>query len=221
MKLKYIIENDSDKERWLEILAVLITGILKFVLMDWLDFRLFYVTAACLFWMIYIYRKKRRHPGWLRSWGFQKYNFKKSLLFLLPFVLLCIGGIIVYGLFTEARFLNWHVIPILILYPVWGLIQQFMMVGLVAGNLKKLSVLDFADWQIILFTSFLFAMVHYPSIPLMIFAFVMEIIFVRAYFKWPNLWSLGLYHGWIGGLFLYFVMGRDLWTELWVIFSST
>jgi len=220
MKLKPIRIYNTDNERWLEILAVLITGILKFVLMDWLEYRLFYITAACLFWIIFIYRKNRKNPDFLKSWGFQNKYLKQSLLFLLPFLLICITGIFVYGFFIETKFMKWHIVPILTLYPVWGLIQQFMMAGLVAGNLKKLTVLDFADWQIILFTSLLFAMVHYPSIPLMIFAFVMEIIFVRAYFKWPNLWSLGLYHGWAGGLFLYFVMGRDLWNELWIIFLN-
>ena len=186
--------------------------------MDWLGLRLFYVVGACLFWFIYIYRKTRKNPEVFKSWGFQRKYLKQSFLFLLPFALLVIAGIIVYGHTVNAHLLNWHVIPVLILYPAWGIIQQFLMISLVAGNFMKLTDTKVTESQVILFTSFLFALVHYPSLPLMGFAFILEIVFIKAFFKWPNIWSLGLYHGWIGGLFIFFVLERDLWSELWVIF---
>jgi hypothetical protein len=63
-----------------------------------------------------------------------------------------------------------------------------------------------------------FAWVHYPSLPLMVFTFFMELVFLVAYFKWRNLWALGLYHGWVASLLLFFVLGRDLWNELWTVF---
>ena len=155
----------------------------------------------------------------MSEWGFHRACFIKSMLVILPFALVTLVGILVYGYLNHAEFLNWHVIPVLALYPLWGLIQQFMMVGLVAGNLKKLKDMRTTNFQIVLLTSFVFAMVHYPSLPLMGYAFVMEIIFVRVYLKWPNLWTLGLYHGIISALFIFFVLGRDLWTELWTVFS--
>jgi hypothetical protein len=208
----------KNKERRLEILAVVITGLLKFVFMDWLGFRLFYIVAACLFWVVYIYSKTGNNPEAFKSWGFQRENFRSSFLVLLPVALLAITGILIYGALSQARFLNWHIIPILLLYPAWGTIQQFMMVGLIAGNLRKLTDIKITESQIILFTSFLFAFVHYPSFPLMGYAFIMEVIFIKVYLKWPNIWSLGLYHGLVSGLFIFFVLGRDLWSELWKMF---
>lgn len=208
-----------NRKRRLEILAVVVTGLLKFILMDWLGFRLFYVVAACIFWVIYVYREYKRNPGVHKSWGFQKAWLRSSFYFLLPVALIFFTGIILYGIFNHIHFFNWHIIPVLVLYPVWGIIQQFMMVGLVAGNLKKLTDVKITDSQIILFTSFLFALVHFPSIPLMGYAFFIEIIFIKAYLRWPNLWTLGLYHGWISTFFIYFVLERDLWSELWLIFS--
>jgi hypothetical protein len=208
-----------NRKRRLEILAVVVTGLLKFILMDWLGFRLFYVVAACIFWVIYVYREYRRNPIVYKSWGFQKVWFHSSFYFLLPVALIFFTGIILYGVFNHVQILNWHIIPVFVLYPAWGVIQQFMMVGLVAGNLKKLTDVKITDSQIILFTSFLFALVHFPSIPLMGYAFFIEIIFIKVYLRWPNIWTLGLFHGWISTLFIYFVLERDLWSELWLIFS--
>ena len=199
-------------------MAVVITGLLKFVLMDWLQLRMFYIVAACLFWFIFIYKRYKQDPMVLKNWGFRRANMKQSLLVLLPFVLAGIGGIVVYALVRNVSFLNWHVIPIFVLYPLWGTVQQFMIVGLVAGNLKILTGSRMSDSQIILFTALLFSLVHYPFFPLMLYAFVMEYIFIHVYFKWRNLWSIGLYHGWVSSLFLYFVSGRDIWSELMIIF---
>jgi hypothetical protein len=209
----------NNKERKIEILAVVITGLLKFVLMDWLGFRFFYIIAACFFWIIYIYKNTRHNPQVFKSWGLQREYFKPSFLFLLPVAIVCITGIIIYGEIINAQFMNWHIIPILLFYPVWGVIQQFMMASLVATNLKAMNQIKVTDCQVILFTSFIFALVHYPSVPLMGYAFIMELVFIKVYLKWPNLWTLGLFHGWVSGLFIFFVLGRDLWLELWMIFS--
>ena len=208
---------NSEKEKWLEILAVVITGAMKYILMDWLGLRVFYIGAACLFWGGFILTRYRQDNNILSHWGFHKHHFQSAFLFLLPFALLIIAAIIWYGIAFNATFLNWHVIPIFIFYPAWGLIQQFMMISLIAGNLRTIKRLRLTDSQVVLITSLLFALVHYPSLPLMGITFIMEIGFILVFFRWKNLWPLGLYHGWIASLLLFFVMGRDLWNELWPV----
>ncbi len=210
---------NTDKEKQYEILAVVITGVMKFVMADWLQLKVFYIIAACLYWINHIYRKYRENPDILKFWGFHKEHFRRSFLFLLPFAIAAIIGILIYGTLINAGFLNWHVIPVFLMYPAWGIIQQFMIAALIAGNLKSISAVKLSDTRVILLTSVVFALVHYPSITLIIYAFVMEIIFLRVYFRWNNLWALGLYHGWVSGLFIFFVLERDLWTELWNVFS--
>jgi membrane protease YdiL (CAAX protease family) len=210
---------NSNKEKWLEILAVVITGLMKFVFMDWLDFRTFYIVAACAFWFLFILRKYKNNPSVLKQWGFKKQNLKPSFLFLLPFGFIAIMGFLFYGIKVNTILFNWHIIPIFLLYPVWGIIQQFVIIGLVAGNLRSLKNNRFAEWQIVLLTSLLFALLHYNSTPLMIYTFVMEVVFVIAYFKWRNLWALGLFHGWVSSFFLFFVQKRDLLNELLIIFQ--
>ena len=207
----------SDKRRWLEIAAVLLTGLLKYVLMDWLNFRAFYIAAACIFWSVYIYQRYRGNRQILQQWGFRKNHFKQTFLFLLPFALVMVAAIIWYGIFYNAIFLNWHVIPVFVFYPAWGIIQQFLMVALVAGNLQAIKAVNLSKSGIFLLTSLVFAWVHYPSLPLMVFTFFMEMVFLTAWFKWRNLWALGLYHGWVASLLLFFVLSRDLWNELWTV----
>ena len=209
----------TDKRRWFEILAVVLTGALKYVMMDWLGWRLFYISGAMLFWGVYIFMRYRKDPRILQLWGIRKRNFRRTFLFLLPFALVMVGLIAVYGFYVKANFLNWRIIPVLAIYPLWGIIQQFMMIALVAGNLQAITSLRFRRSQVMVWTSLLFALVHYPYLPLMLYAFLMEIIFIYTFFRWRNIWPLGLFHGWVSSLFLFFVSGRDLWRELWVIFK--
>jgi uncharacterized protein len=209
---------ETDKRRWLEILAVVLTGLMKYIFMDWLELRIFYIGVACLFWTIYIYKRYKENNLILKHWGFRKDHFKQEFLYLIPFVLIIIAAIIWYGISNKINFLNWHIIPVFIFYPLWGTIQQFLIIALVAGNLQSISAVKFKEYQIILLISVLFALVHYPSLPLMLFVFLMELLFTAAYFRWRNLWPLGLYHGWVASLLLFFVLDRDLWNELWIVF---
>jgi uncharacterized protein len=208
----------TDKWRWFEIAAVFATAIMKYIFMDWLELRVFYIVVACLFWIAFIYNRYRGDKLILKHWGFRKKNFKKAFLFLTPFAMAVIVGVFWYGFKFNATFLNWHVLPIIIFYPVWGIIQQFLILALVAGNLHAIRYLKLNKLQIILLVSTVFSLVHYPSFPLVVFTFFMEFLFALAYFKWRNLWPLGLYHGWVASLLLFFVLGRNLWNELWVIF---
>lgn len=205
---------NPDKVKWFEIFAVIATAILKFIFIDWLNLRAAYIVIISLFWLIYIISKFRANPESIRQWGIQKQNFKRSFLFLLPFFIICIVGTGLFGYFSGAYLLNWHILPIFMMYPLWGLIQQFIVAGVISGNLKAIKNPGFNNFQIILFTSILFSLVHYPDGFLMLFTFVMQWIFTTAFLRWKNIWPLGLYHGWIATFLLYYVLGRDLLVEL-------
>lgn len=207
----------TDKRRWIEIAAVFATGLLKYVFTDWFNLRSFYIAAACISWSIYIYKRYREDRHILQHWGFRRDHFRQAFFFIAPFALVMVAVIIWYGISHDANFLNWHVIPVFIFYPLWGIIQQFLMLALVAGNFHSITTVKFSNPQIILLTSMAFALVHYPAAALMVFAFFMELVFLVAWFKWKNLWAPGLYHGWAASLFLFFILERDLWNELWTV----
>jgi hypothetical protein len=66
------------------------------------------------------------------------------------------------GYFNKTLNLSWHIFPILILYPVWGIVQQYLVIALVAGNLQDLKYRNIGPSAIILTTALLFGLLHYP-----------------------------------------------------------
>ncbi len=200
-------------QQW-EILGVVLTAIGKFVFMDWLDLRLAYVSVAVISWVCYIVYRSRRDRGVLRHWGFRRDNVGKVARIVWPFVVLALVAFGVIGVAQGTINLTWHILPILITYPLWGVIQQFLLVGLVAGNLQDLDKPRLKEPVIILLSAVLFAAVHYPNRWLMAGTFVLALFYGYVHLRERNLYVLGALHGWLGALFYYMVVGRDPFQEI-------
>ncbi len=198
-----------------ELAGILVTAALKFIMMEWLNMVAFYVAGISFFWIGYIVYRYIRDNSILPKWGFRKKGFSQTLVFLLPFTIACIVVSIIIGQSSSStNILNWRIIPVLFLYPLWGLFQQYIMLVLIADNLVELERLELKKYQAVLITAMLFSLVHYPSFFLMIFTLVMELIFLLAWFRWKNLLALGLTHGVIATFLLFYILERDLWLEL-------
>ena len=109
---------------------------------------------------------------------------------------------------------HWHMLVLLLLYPIWGVIQQFLVQALVAGNLSKASGFSSSPWFVTVVCAVLFAVVHLPDLTLAIGTFFLGLAFTPIYLKWRNLWPLGLYHGWLGVFVYFWVLHRDPWLEV-------
>jgi membrane protease YdiL (CAAX protease family) len=133
---------------------------------------------------------------------------------VLPFGLISIIVFFLLGFYLGSLNLTWHIIPILILYPLWGIIQQFLVIGLVAGNLKDLKQRKLSDLLIILLTALLFGVLHYPFYWLMFGTFVLALFYGYIYLRSRNVYVMGIFHGWLGALFFYTVVGRDPFAEV-------
>ena len=206
----------SDKVRMLEIIAVIATGIGKFVFMDYLNWRLPFVLIAVLSWSGYVLYRFKKDKSILKVWGFRFDNFKSVLRLTLPFALISIALFFIVGYIQGTINLTWHILPLLITYPIWGSIQQFLTIGLLAGNLKDLKQLKLSKAVIILITAVFFSIVHYPSIWLMIGTFVLALFYGYVYLKAKNIYVLGLLHGWLGALFYYTVVNQDPFAEVFL-----
>lgn len=193
----------------LEIIAVFITAMGKFVFMDYLNWRLLFVVGASLFWLIYIIYRWKVTPELFNHWGFRKDNFKDVLKMVLPYGLVGLITMIIIGTIQGTINITWHIIPILILYPIWGTIQQFLLIALLAGNLSELRTPKLGKPVIILISALIFAGVHYPLWWLIAATFVLALLYGFIYLKKRNVYVLGLFHGWLGGLFYYTVMDSD------------
>ena len=204
----------SDRRRIFEIIAVALTGIGKFIFMDALNWRLPYIITAMVGWASYTIYRNIKTKGILKYWGFRTDNLKEVTVKVLPFGILSVAAFFVVGYFQHTINLTWHIIPILLLYPLWGIVQQFLMIGLVAGNLNDLKNTTINKYLIILLTAVLFSAVHYPTIWLVIGTFILALLYGFIYLKSRNVYVLGIFHGWLGGLFYYTVVNRDPFLEV-------
>jgi len=197
----------------LEIIAVVITGLGKFLFVDYLHLKFWYIITASVFWIGYILYRIFTDRSILQHWGFRKEGFRQSLKWILPAAGIAIGGFILYGILQNTLLLTWHILPVMVLYPVWGTLQQFLIIGIIAGNLNNPRSVKIPKGVSVLSASLLFSIVHYPSLPLVVSTFILAIFYSLLYLQYRNLWVLGLFHGWLGGLFYFFVLHRDPWIE--------
>lgn len=182
--------------------------------MDYLNWRFAFVAVAIISWSVYIIYSHRTSTGILKYWGFRTDNFSSVVKKILPFGVLSIIAFIIIGLYQGTINITWHIVPILILYPVWGIIQQFLLIALTAGNMQDLKGQALNKWVIILFSALLFASVHYPFVWLIIGTFILAVFYGYTYLSERNIYALGLFHGWLGGIFYYTVLDRDPFLEM-------
>ncbi len=164
-----------------EAAAVVVTGAAHLVLTTWLNKQMAFTIAAILFWLVFVGVRVHRDRSVLRRWGFRKEGFWRSVRMLLPFGVVAIIATVGYGLLAGTLLFTWRFFLLLVLYPAWGLVQQFLVVGLLAGNLRKGGRLS--PWVIIVAISLLFAAIHLPSIPLVVAAGLMVAVTVPVYFE--------------------------------------
>lgn len=204
----------TNKTRSLEIFAIILTAIGKFVFMDFLDWRFPFVLCATVLWGVYIYYRSRKTSGILHYWGFRKDNFAKVLKMVLPFGLSAVAAFFIIGTYQGTLNITWHIIPVLFFYPLWGTIQQFLLIGLIAGNLNDQSGKKLNKHLIVFLSAVLFAAIHHPDFWLIGGTFILAILYGYIYLKEKNLYILGIFHGWLGALFYYTVLNRDPFWEL-------
>jgi uncharacterized protein len=207
---------DTQSRFWpkFEITSVVITGLMKFVLMDWLELRFLYISIAVLFWICYGVFSYRTDAKRFQKLGINKTKFTTTIRTLLPILIILTTAFIVIGIQRGTSVLNWTIIPILVIYPIWGAVQQYIIVGLLAGNLNSIKKPELSKWLIIAITSVVFGVVHFPHIDLVIATTAMAIVYTSLYLRGYNLIVMGVIHGWIGAVFFYTIMGRDAWAEV-------
>ncbi|WP_207895872.1 CPBP family intramembrane glutamic endopeptidase [Hymenobacter gummosus] len=202
------------RTRLLEMAAVLLTAAGKFLFMDYLHWRLPFILTAMAAWGLYVFVRQRRRPGILAYWGFRTDNFGRVLRLVLPFGLGAVAACALIGTYRGSLNLTWHILPILLLYPLWGTVQQFLLIALTAGNLHELPGIQLGRVLIVLLSAALFGAIHYPFGWLMLGTFVLAVFYGFVYLKERNLYVLGIFHGWLGAIFFYTVVGRDPFMEV-------
>ncbi len=108
---------------------------------------------------------------------------------------------------------RWEMLVLLALYPIWGTFQQLLVqrvfvrsVTAPGGGLGRKVIATVV-------ASLLFGAVHLPELGVVAATCLVGFVFTLIYLRWHNLWPLGIYHGWLGVFYYYWVLGRDPWTE--------
>lgn len=191
-----------------------LTGICKYVMSDWLHLQLLFVVVICAFWITFISVRSTRDPSLLRRWGFTRDGLGRSVRLTGPVAALTLLGFSTYGILTGSMVLNWHIVPVLLLYPISATVQQFLIVALVAENLAHMSTGRIPRAAVVAVTAVAFGVVHFPSVPLALATSALAGVTTLVYFRARNLWTLGVFHGLFATTFFFFVLGQDLWKEL-------
>jgi membrane protease YdiL (CAAX protease family) len=184
----------------------------KLIFFNWLQLQFWFIMLASMFWIGYIVYRVRLNKSMVNWWGFRREGFRESVKLIGPLAVIALILFIIYGFKSGKMILSWHILPSLILYPIWGTIQQFLIMTLLAGNLDTLKNRRVPRYMTIFITAFVFGIVHFPYYLLIGGTFLLAIIYALVYLKHRNLWVLGLFHGWLGSFFYFFVLGRDAWT---------
>jgi len=114
------------------------------------------------------------------------------------------------GYLRGTLHLNMHLLLIALIYPVWGLAQQFMLQAMVVRNLRRLVPSPFA---VTLIGAVLFSAVHLPDLLLAGATVLLALFFIPLYLKDRNIIPLGLAHGLLGALAYFWLLGRDPYLE--------
>jgi hypothetical protein len=172
-----------------------------------------FIGGACVFWAAFVLLRARRDRTVFRQWGFRADNLGRASV--LPAILLAVAaaGMAGYaGLHGTLRFPA-HTGLLFLFYPVWGVIQQFLTLGIVVGNLERVRGLGERKGILVLVSAALFGLIHVYDVWLAGATFLLELAIVPLFLKYRNVWPLGALHGWLGGFFYLWVLNRDLWVE--------
>jgi membrane protease YdiL (CAAX protease family) len=199
----------SRRALW-EVAGVVATGGVHLFFEEVLHAKAPFVFLAGAGWLAYVILRVRREPGQLREWGFRREGLGEAFVAPTLFSALAAAAIAAIAAARGTLDANPHLLPILLLYPLWGITQQFLVQALVARNLERR--LPFY-WLVALVAS-LFAVVHAPDLVLMGATFLLGLAFTPMYLRRRNLIPLGLYHGILGALVYFWVLGRDPWREM-------
>lgn len=169
------------------------------------------IAAAAALWITYLARRARREPGLLARWGLGSLGFRRSLFLSSAFALPAAAAILAYAAsLGRAVWTPWFPL-LLLLYPLWGLAQQFLLQALLASNLERIVGSRFATTGI---SAALFGLLHAPDPVLSGLTFALALAFVPIYLETRNLYPLGFWHGILGALAYSGVLGRDPLAEL-------
>lgn len=117
----------------LDVSTVIATGILHLVFIEVFHAKAWFIVLAIAGWAIYVAVRVHSESSTLGFWGFRSINLRNTLIASSTVATIAIFAMIPIS--RRALFIHWHMLPLLLLYPIWGLTQQFLVQAMVVNNL--------------------------------------------------------------------------------------
>jgi len=193
------------RRRALELALVIGCGVGNVVFEDLLHAKTAFVIVAATVWLGYVLWRQRSDRAALHDWGLRRDNLaaagKAAIAVTVPLGACAVAYGFAAGHFPPPRGF-WLIV---LLYPAWGIAQQFLLNAMLAKNLDAIL----PGWAVVLASAALFAASHAPDLPVVALTVPAGALWVLMFRRWPNLWALGIAHGILGTLVFYGVLGRD------------
>lgn len=174
--------------------------------------------------LLALYLVQRDRNLTFRQVGFRTDNFSDSFkhVLLLTVPVAVVGGFVwslFFPIYTDFYKEGDFWVKLLIRYPIWALIQQYLVLGFFFYTMERL--LGKTNVSLICFSSALFfSALHFPNYPLMLFCFIAGGIWALSYRKNRNLITIAISHALLGTiasniLLIYCNVGFDAEPERW------
>jgi len=206
-----------------ELYAVCGTALCFLVLDVWLKQKAAFIVGCAIGWISYIcyccWVERKSAP--LR-WGVRTDNLRAACI--IPF---CVGGaslviMVLYNIATgRTLYMRWNILYLIVLYPLWGTLQQMLVQGFFVANLYEIFIERAQSNDpkrivaIIAVAAVGFGLIHGTQTPLLtIGTFLLACVWTPHFLHYRNVLPLGLLHGWIGAFFYFLMLRKDPWADL-------
>lgn len=170
-----------------------------------------YVPVVIVGWGGYLGVRAATEPGILAELGLTGENLGRAAR---DVGLLSAGAVVAMGAYGAANGslrVDPSFVPLLLLYPAWGLTQQLLVQGFVT---RPLDAAGLPALAVVPMSAAAFGTVHVPNWPLTAATTALGGAFAGLYLRDGTVWPLGVAHGALGTLFYVWVLDRDPWAEI-------
>ena len=152
--------------------------------------RPYFVAAVMLGWGGYVAVRLRRDASAKQAWGLSRENLGESFATLSPLAVAAIGGMAAFAAWQGSLSMSLDLVLLVALYPVWGVVQQFLLQSIFADNLRRVRLFQDRPWLVVVSTALLFGAIHWPYPALMAATTVMGLVFTAAFLRQRQILSL-------------------------------
>jgi len=163
------------------------------------------VLVGAVAWLALVAAHLRADRSILRRWGLRADTLRAAAIPAAAVAVPLLAALTAWGYAAGRIPPPRGFLSIVLVYPAWGVAQQFLLQAIVWTNLSARLPRALAQPL----AAALFAASHAPDWPLVALTLPVGLLATEHYRRWPNLWVLGTAHALLGTFTFYFLLGRD------------